>query len=227
MPLTGSASRWYYSLNLGKINIWGELIEAFVEQFSYNTMIDVTLRDLEITKQKNDETFSEYLVRWKGKASKMIKRPIERDQVNLIVKNLLPVYNNRLFSFPIMTFEQLCDSGIKIEDAINNGHLDYNEGKPQQKKTFGVTNGNSKPSNSANVSAVYPPYNAANQAPKPKRKSSNLGASLSRVLEHLSKRGHLKPLDPTPISDPIPSNWNMNEYCAYHQKSGHKIDSCQ
>jgi hypothetical protein len=50
MPLTGSASRWYYSLNLGKINIWGELIEAFVEQFSYNTMIDVTLRDLEITK---------------------------------------------------------------------------------------------------------------------------------------------------------------------------------
>ena len=50
LPPTGSASRWYYSLNLGKINIWGELIEAFVEQFSYNTMIDVTLRDLEITK---------------------------------------------------------------------------------------------------------------------------------------------------------------------------------
>jgi hypothetical protein len=60
----------------------------------------------------------------------MIKRPIERDQVNLIVRNLLPICNNRLFSFPIMTFEQLCDSGIKIEDAINNGHLDCNEGNP-------------------------------------------------------------------------------------------------
>ena len=26
------------------------------------------------------------------------------------------------------------DSGMRIEDAINNGSLDCNEGKPQQKK---------------------------------------------------------------------------------------------
>lgn len=50
ISLTVSASRWYYSLNLGKTTLWGELIEASVEQFSYNAMIDVTLRDLETTK---------------------------------------------------------------------------------------------------------------------------------------------------------------------------------
>jgi hypothetical protein len=103
------------------------------------------------------------------------------------VKNLLPVYNNRLFSFPVMTSEKLCDSRIKIEDAINNGHLDHNEGKTQQKKIYEVNNGSSKPSNPTNVSAIYPQYNAANQAPKPKRKFSNLGGPLSQVLDQLSK----------------------------------------
>ena len=39
-------------------------------------MIDVTLRDLETTKQGFRETFSEYMTRWKGKASKMVNRPM-------------------------------------------------------------------------------------------------------------------------------------------------------
>ncbi len=51
-------SRWYYSLDIRKTGVWGELIKVFVMQSSYNTMSDVTLRDLETTKQKNDETFS-------------------------------------------------------------------------------------------------------------------------------------------------------------------------
>ena len=34
----------------------------------------VTLRDLEITKEGIKETFSEYMIRWKGKASKMVNR---------------------------------------------------------------------------------------------------------------------------------------------------------
>ena len=62
MSLTGSVSRWYYFVDIRKTGILRELIEAFVIQFSYNTMIDVTLRDLETTLQKNDETFSEFLV---------------------------------------------------------------------------------------------------------------------------------------------------------------------
>jgi hypothetical protein len=53
-------------------------------------MIDITLRDLETTKQKERETFSEYLVRWGEKASKMINRPGENVQVNIMMKGLLP-----------------------------------------------------------------------------------------------------------------------------------------
>ena len=56
--LTGGASRWYYSLDLSKTKVWNELVELFVDQFIFNTMIDVTLRDFETTKQGVRETFS-------------------------------------------------------------------------------------------------------------------------------------------------------------------------
>ena len=52
-------------------------------------MIDVTLRDLEPTKQGVGETFSEYMTRWKTKAPRMVNRPNEKDQINMIIKNLL------------------------------------------------------------------------------------------------------------------------------------------
>ena len=76
---TRGASRWYYSLDPSKTKVWNELVELFVDQFIFNTMIDVTLKDLETTKQGVGETFSEYMTRWKGKASRMVNRPNEKD----------------------------------------------------------------------------------------------------------------------------------------------------
>ena len=87
--LTGSASRWYYNLDPSKTKVWNELVELFVDQFIFNTMIDVTLRDLETTKQGVGETFFEYMTRWKTKAPRMVNRPNEKDQINMIIKNLL------------------------------------------------------------------------------------------------------------------------------------------
>ena len=77
--LTRGASRWYYSLDPSKTKVWNELVELFVDQFIFNTMIDVTLRDLETTKQGVGETFSEHMTRWKNKASWMVNRPNEKE----------------------------------------------------------------------------------------------------------------------------------------------------
>ena len=76
---TGGVSRWYYSLDPNNTKVWNELLELFVDQLVFNTMIDVTLRDLETTKQGVGETFFEYMTRWKGKASRMVNRPNEKD----------------------------------------------------------------------------------------------------------------------------------------------------
>ena len=81
-----------------KTEVWNELVELFMDQFIFNTMIDVTLRDLETTKQGIGETFSEYMTRWKGKAFRMVNRSNEKDQINMIIKNLLSTYNTRLLT---------------------------------------------------------------------------------------------------------------------------------
>ena len=119
--LMGGASRWYYILDPSKSKVWNELVELFVDKFIFNTMIDVTLRDLETTKQGVGETFSVYMTRWKGKASRMVNSPNEKDQINMIIKNLLLAYNSMLLSSPISSFRELYDCGTRIEDAINNG----------------------------------------------------------------------------------------------------------
>ena len=103
--LTRSASKWYYTLDIGNVKGWIELLNAVLTKFSFNKMIDITLRHLETTKQKEEETFSEYLVRWREKASKMINCLGEKDQVNIMMKGLLPIYFNRMLSAPIMNFE--------------------------------------------------------------------------------------------------------------------------
>ena len=64
LSLTGGASRWYYSFDPSKIKVWNELVELFVNQFIFNTMIDVKLRDLENTKKGIGEIFSRYMTRY-------------------------------------------------------------------------------------------------------------------------------------------------------------------
>ena len=137
LSLTRGASKWYYSLDPSKTKVWNELVELFMDQFIFNTMIDVTLRDLETTKQKVGETFFKYMIRWKGKESRMVNRPNEKDQINVIIKNFLPAYNSRLLSSPISSFGELCDCETRIEDAINNGKLEKGKSKPPIKKAYG------------------------------------------------------------------------------------------
>jgi hypothetical protein len=52
--LSEFASNWYYTLNMGQTKNWGDLVNLFLKQFIYNTIIDVTLRDLEKTRQYSE-----------------------------------------------------------------------------------------------------------------------------------------------------------------------------
>ena len=127
-----------------------------MDQFIFNTMIDVTLKDLETTKQGVGKTFSENMTRWKGKASRMVNRLNEKDQINMIIKNFLPAYNTRLLSPHISSFGELCDCGTRIEDAINNGNLEKGESKPPINKMYGRGVATFKAPHPVNVSVIIP-----------------------------------------------------------------------
>ena len=57
------ALQWYLSLENAKMNDGNKMIEAFAQQYSYSVQLDVSLRDLETTKQLNNELFSDFLMR--------------------------------------------------------------------------------------------------------------------------------------------------------------------
>ncbi|KAF5932396.1 hypothetical protein HYC85_028567, partial [Camellia sinensis] len=78
--LSGVAVIWYAKLE-DSVKSWEEMAEAFIAQYSYNTQIEVTTRDLETTRQEPKESFSDFVTRWKTKASMMTTRPIEKDQI--------------------------------------------------------------------------------------------------------------------------------------------------
>ena len=96
------------------------------------------------------------MTRWKGKASRMVNRPNEKNQINMIINNLLLENNSWLLSLPISSFGELCDYGTRIEDAINNGQLEKGESQPPIKKTYGGRVATSKAPNPMNVSAIIP-----------------------------------------------------------------------
>jgi len=211
LSLTGGASRWYYSLNLSKTKVWNELVELFMDQFIFNTMIDVTLRDFKTTKQGVRETFSGYMMRWKGKVSRMVNRPNEKDQINMIIKNLLPSYNSWLLSLPISSFGKLCDCGTRIEDAINNGQLEKGESKPSIKKTYGGRAATSKAPNPVNVSVIIPQQTLAYPSftKKARQEFSDLGMTLAQACKNLISKGFIKSLDLTLMPNHVPPTWNL------------------
>lgn len=154
-------------------------------------------RDLETTKQGAHETFSAYITRWRQKASRMTDRPNEEDQIQLVVKNLLPVYHKHLFAHYFPNFKALIGAGTQVEDAINDGTIKTEEVRSCRTNFVGKNN--------AEVNAITQPIqpfylNDVN----PPRQFTDLFMPLERVLEKLISRDLLKPLDPRPPPNPYP-----------------------
>ena len=50
--------------------------------------------------------------------------------------------------------------------------------------------------------------------------------TLAQAYENLTSKGFIKPQNPTPMPNPVPPTWNLNEYCHFHQNFGHKTENC-
>lgn len=121
--LTGAALRWFLNLEDSRTQTWEDMCHEFYKQYKYNTEVDITWRDLETTKQDSSESFHAFITRWRTKAAQVTVRPNEEEQLNMIVKNLLPTYNKYLFARYFPNFKTLIAAGTQIEDAINNSGI--------------------------------------------------------------------------------------------------------
>ena len=86
--LSGVTTAWYAKLENTVKQNWKELAEAFVDHYSYKTQVKITIQELEVTRQNPTKPFVEFVARWRAKAALMTDRPSERDQVQMMVRNL-------------------------------------------------------------------------------------------------------------------------------------------
>ena len=102
---------------------WDSICNAFNQQYHYKIEVDITRRDLKTTKQQYKESFSTFLTRWRAKAAQMPNRPTEQEQIDIIIKNLLPMYQTHLQTQYLPNFKALIQTASKVEDLVQSGHI--------------------------------------------------------------------------------------------------------
>ena len=135
MSLKEAPVVWYHSLEKKVKDDWRALVEAFPNQYVTDMEMEMSLRDLENTKQEQDESFEEYIDHWRSQLLIMQTRPSERDQIKMIVKGTKPsIYRKlRRMTSMISNFQQLRETVMDIEE-IEDEHRKFHS---QNRNTTG------------------------------------------------------------------------------------------
>ena len=119
LSLEGMAVNWYHGLEKSIRAYWKELCSTFLKQYEYNTKLEVSIRDLKLTKQRSNESFSDFLTRFMNKAGLMKNKLAEKDQVRMVIRNVSPNLVERLQIMNPKSFVDLYDDGLQAEEMEN------------------------------------------------------------------------------------------------------------
>ena len=65
LSLSGATQCLFPSLDLSRHRTWADLVQEFIRQYSFNTIMDVSLRELEAFRQRLDESVTSFISRWR------------------------------------------------------------------------------------------------------------------------------------------------------------------
>ena len=92
-----------------------------MQQFSFNTVVDVSRKELEALRQRSDESVSSFISRWCGKIVKIIDRPPEMDQIQIVLRSLQTRIARHVVGVPFTNFSSLVLALYDVEDGISKG----------------------------------------------------------------------------------------------------------
>ena len=107
LSLSGVAQRWFALLDPSQHRTWSDLAQEFLRQYSFDTVMDVSRRGLEALRQRPDESVTSFISHWRETVSQIIDRPLERDQISMIMCDLQPRFSRHLMGFPQIDFGSL------------------------------------------------------------------------------------------------------------------------
>ena len=121
LSLSGAAQRWFASLDPSRRRIWADLGQEFIRQYSFNTVVDVSRRELEVLWQRPVESVTSFISRWREKIAQIIDRPSENNQISMIMRSLQPRFARHLMGFSQTDFGSLVQALYDIEEGISRG----------------------------------------------------------------------------------------------------------
>ena len=121
LSLSGAAQRWFASLDLSRRRTWVDLGQEFIIHYYFNTVVDVSWRELEALRQRLDESVTSFISHQREKIAHIIDRPSERDQISMIMRSLQPCFTRHLMGFPQTDFGLLVQALYGIEEDTSRG----------------------------------------------------------------------------------------------------------
>lgn len=115
--LAGTTMDWFSHLPCG-IKTFQEITEKFIDHFSFNLDMDVSLEELYTLKQNQGETFTNFLQRWRQRARKTKWPLLDEQQVGIIIANLDPNLSFHLKMQCITSYGELVPRALIIERAL-------------------------------------------------------------------------------------------------------------
>ncbi|RVW19255.1 Retrovirus-related Pol polyprotein from transposon 17.6 [Vitis vinifera] len=241
------STRWFASLEVSRRRTWDDLAQEFLRQFAFNTVIDVSRRELEALRQRPEESVTSFISRWREKISQIIDRPSERDQISMIMRSLQPRFARHLMGFPHTDFGSLVQALYGIEEGIARGL--WSESSPTDSKGKRPSGGQRSGDVGAISSAGMRPsrrYQTVGQTPgeascpiystpsstdhylcaEATTSVCSVGYAFESSFSEAPEGGLLIPLASRPLPQPIPPRFRMDLHCSYHQGPGHDTDHC-
>src|SRR3989442_4263519 len=224
--LQGPALQWYHALEKSKKSSWRELSKAFLGQFSFNTVMNVGLRELENTTQGPNESFPDYLNRWRKKLILIRNKPDEQELIKIFINGTLTPFRNQMYCIPLRDVSEVYRMGVSIEDRLREEKKANLKSSPGNARAGYVTQA---PRQGGMPGAMNPRVGQSVNVMRggPERRFSNFTLPLSKVLERCIKKGLLRPLEPNPLPNPLPPSFNQQAYCEFHQARGHDTNNCK
>ena len=83
--------------------------------------MDVLRRELEALRQRSEESISSFISRWREKIAEIINKPLEKDQIQMVMRSLQPRIAKHVAGVPFTDFGYLVLALYDVENGISRG----------------------------------------------------------------------------------------------------------
>ena len=121
MSLSGATQRQFALVKPSRLRTWNDVAHEFFTQFASNVDIDVSIRQLEATRQRSDKFISSFVSCWRAKVVGMVDWPKEQNHIDMVLRNLQPRFDRRLMGIPFQNLKSLVQEAFNVEQVIAEG----------------------------------------------------------------------------------------------------------